>query len=195
MMDYLKAHCEQGKHYNLELMENTRKFCHQIIHEMLVDNEFAASTLNEIDPNAIKFRDERDLLGVMKNYWIKTNMVPSVEAIKDTILEKYSDEIDIKIASDLLDHCLKLELVGKRKEEIHLRWDVVYCMFRYADLLNDIYATVRDTESVLLDQFANMRRLAKNIEEWRKEFYNDKHVQKVLGGKNISDPNDNWDVV
>ena len=181
MYEMLKEHCRDNEAKRRMMEENTKNFCYQIIHEMLVDDEFAANVLPNIDQNKFQYSNIRTVIGVMKEYYSKTKKVPSSDEIKTICAEKSSDEIDRKILEDTVSHCLAIKLTDKRRDEIHASWNIVYVMFHYVSLLNRIYSYAMDTESIFLEQYSNIKRLAKTVEEWRTKFYADACVQEILG--------------
>lgn len=194
-MDYLKNYVEDHKHLNAELIEANRKFLFQIVHELLHDEEFAKKTLSVIQQNLIPYKEIRILIGSMKDYYKTTGRIPTYETVKMQIAERYSDEIDLKIANDLVDHCYTMELNGNRKDEVHFHWNTIYCMFQYIALLNEFYSLCRDSDNIFLSQYRLVKQLSDAIERWRKQFISDEAVKEVIGGNIVSDSDDNWDDV
>lgn len=195
MMNALKYHIESHKDENRMLIEANKKFCYQIIHELLSDEEFAKTTLPNIQQNMIPYLDVRNVIGVMKDCYLTTNRVPSADMLKTLLLEKFSNEYDSEMFVALVDHCSRLDLAGTRKEEVHLHWNTIYCMFHYVKLLNGLYELARDSQGNFLSQYKLVKNMADKVEKWRKDFYGDECVKEVLG-KTIKDERfEDWDDV
>lgn len=167
-------------------------FQQKLIHAILIDRQFAEQIIEIIDFNSVDIKHHRDILQIIKDYYVKYNHIPSIDVLQ-TLIVDVPDEISKKQLKLFVDsfknNILKekfedIEFVKDKSLDFCRKQNLKVALLKAAEMINyskydEIIEVIK--KSVLLGFDKNI-----GLEYFNHDSFNDR--MKISAIKSIPTP-------